>query len=400
MNRGVDLEQDKNNEVCRVEEVHKDREVRREEVVRGDGEHRRKLTREAVLWETHYGVKIYAHVLRKYYQDDVVIVLRGNHCLPAKNPFNGDKETLQVDIVNGVARHHDKEMESFLGDAFDFAALHYGLEGEALLEKLNEEMGLRIGCGFGDCVSAREVVMGADMRKEVKRGDMRVVVRNGYEEQVGSDSDAGQVSRGNDQKFPHFTHFPQGGQIEVIRGPVCSFFKKPVRNTIPNGSMSLVEVYQRIKGAIYMRQTNALRTISDEKEARAYKAERFDYVTFSGTFAKRENSALIQHSGLFAVDFDHVEDVEVLKKLLLGDAYFETDLLFISPSGKGLKWIVPIDVTKASHQQYAIGIGNYLFQAYGQKMDASGKDVARACFLPHDPNIYINPKYLIQPQSA
>ncbi|MCU7551957.1 hypothetical protein OCK74_22750 [Chitinophagaceae bacterium LB-8] len=315
------------------------------------------LNREAISGKTHYGVKIYAHVLRQYYKDEVVLVLRGRHCLPAKNPFNGDKQTLHVGIVDGEARHHDTEVADCKGDAYDFAQLHYQLEGAELLTKLNEELGLRIGRGFGNCDSAQQVG-----RNEVK-------------------------------KITQITQFTQEGKSGEIQVPEFSFFKKPVRNTVPSGGVSLVEVYEKIKGISYQKCTNALRMIQDEKEARAYKAKQFDYVTFSGTFVKRENSALVQHSGLFAVDFDHLEDVEGLKQRLLADPYFETELLFVSPSGHGLKWVIPIDITKATHQQYAVGISNYLLHTYGQKMDASGKDVARACFLPCDPHVYIHPKY-------
>ncbi len=69
-------------------------------------------------------------------------------------------------------------------------------------------------------------------------------------------------------------------------------------------------------------------------------------------------------------------------------------LLFTSPSGDGLKWIIPIDITTASHTDYFRAISNYVRQTYGIEADKSGKDISRACFLPHDSNAYLNPKYL------
>ena len=33
---------------------------------------------------------------------------------------------------------------------------------------------------------------------------------------------------------------------------------------------------------------------------------------------------------------------------------------------------------------------------YGIAIDKSGSDICRACFLPHDPECYINPIYFIR----
>ena len=134
--------------------------------------------------------------------------------------------------------------------------------------------------------------------------------------------------------------------------------------------------------------------MTDKKEARKYKADNFDYVTFSGTFLKREEEGLKNHSGLLTVDLDHLENISEVRARLLQDEYFESELLFVSPSGDGLKWIIPIDLSECTHQEYFIAVSNYIRATYGITVDESGKDVSRACFLPFDPQVYINPKYL------
>ncbi|MCG8532893.1 MAG: hypothetical protein MI749_19860, partial [Desulfovibrionales bacterium] len=136
-----------------------------------------------------------------------------------------------------------------------------------------------------------------------------------------------------------------------------------------------------------------LRCITDKKEARQYKAAHFDYVTFSGVFSKRSDAALLKHSGLLVIDFDHVEDVPELSNSLLQDEYFETEILFTSPSGDGFKWIISIDITEHSHKDWFVSIKNYIQQTYDLEVDSAGKDVSRACFLPHDTQIYLHPKY-------
>jgi hypothetical protein len=96
---------------------------------------------------------------------------------------------------------------------------------------------------------------------------------------------------------------------------------------------------------------------------------------------------------MLCVDFDHIK-VDKLRFQLLNDEYFDTLLLFRSPSGDGLKWIIPIDVTQATHRNYFLSVSNYLKATYNVEADKSGKDLSRACFLPHDPQAYINPIHL------
>ena len=173
-----------------------------------------------------------------------------------------------------------------------------------------------------------------------------------------------------------------------------SFFPKPIKNTRPSARFTLADAYAYITGPYAKEATEKLRLQPTTKDARDFKAANFDYCTFSGLFSKRSESALIAHSGLLCLDFDHLENLEEVRQQLLNDDYLETQLLFTSPSGNGLKWIVEIDLSQASHLDYFIGIQNYLMLEYNLHVDPSGKDICRACFLPHDPNCYINPKQL------
>lgn len=176
--------------------------------------------------------------------------------------------------------------------------------------------------------------------------------------------------------------------------PRFSFYRAPIANTQPHTEISVMDAFKVIKGGWYIKNTTELRTINDMDAARKFKATRFDYVTFSGAFTKRSDACLIQHSGLITLDFDHVNNLDALKETLLNDRYFETELLFISPSGDGLKWIVPIDLAECSHAEWFHAIAQYLKTTYRLDVDKSGKDISRACFLPHDPEVFIHSKYL------
>ncbi len=172
-----------------------------------------------------------------------------------------------------------------------------------------------------------------------------------------------------------------------------SFFRKPIKNTEPLRCIRIPDVYRYIVGPYAKKQTQELRNIADAKMARKYKAENFDFCTFSGIFRNRSHDALLLHSELLCIDFDHVKDLVSLKEKLLNDEYFNTEMIFQSPSGDGLKWIIEIHRKGWEHENFYRAVYNYLLANGYPEPDKSGKDVARSCFLPYDPNIYINPRY-------
>ena len=316
----------------------------------------------AILSKTHYGIGIYAHILSLYYPNQTVLSLSGRTCLPTKNPFNTDKPTLNIFIekenVLGnawdkeFARHLDSENAIPAGDAFDFAELHYKQSGDKLLKTINKEMNLQIGEKFN--------------------------------------------FHGNNKKNVSVTQPQQSKSLPFgeVGGALFSFFKAPVRNTIPHKSISLLDAYNYIVGEYAKQRTEKLREIKDPKQARQYKASTFDYCTFSGMFQTRNDKALISHSGLICIDFDHLQSVDLLRNQLLQDEYFDTQMLFVSPSGNGLKWIISIDTKQSTHSNYFAAVANYILQTYGVEVDKSGRDISRACFLPYDPQAYINPLLL------
>lgn len=297
------------------------------------------ISREAILDKTHYGLKIYAYVLRQYYPETTLLSVKGRDCGITRNPFNGGIETLRIHIDGVIATHRDAELKTFNGDVFDFAQYHFRItDEEELLLKINQELHLNL---------------------EVK----------------------------------------EQGELDWLNGPddtwygYCSFFKAPVRNVFPAETMRLHQVFALITSDKYKRITEDLRAISDVKEARKFKANRFDYVTFSGTFEKRNDNNLLEHSNLLTIDFDHLDNLQELKTALLNDEYFETEMLFTSPSGDGLKWIIRIDVSEVTHSEYFTAVANYIKHTYNIEVDQSGKDVSRACFLPYDPTAFLHKRH-------
>lgn len=169
-----------------------------------------------------------------------------------------------------------------------------------------------------------------------------------------------------------------------------SLFRAPISNTQPCKDITLHDVHEYITGETAKKNTDSLRAIADKKTARQFKARNFDYCTFSGTFTQRTDDGLIQHSGLLCFDFDDLKNTEETKQKLLSDEFFETQLLFVSPSGKGIKWVVEIDIEKAPHKDWFNAISNYLLHTYSLEADSQCVNLSRACFLSHDSNCYIN----------
>jgi len=112
-------------------------------------------------------------------------------------------------------------------------------------------------------------------------------------------------------------------------------------------------------------------------------------ILFAGEFSERNSNGLITHSGLMVVDYDKYPNNDVINEhfeLLKQNPHFV--LLFISPSGNGIKGVVKIPVaTKETHPKY--------FKEFQKKFDFDYFDIAnsnvdRVCFESYDPNIYVN----------
>lgn len=337
------------------------------------------INKQQILSKSNFGLLIYSHILQKYYPNQTVLSLSGRTCAPTQNPFNENKLTLNVFIEkdsvlgnaldNEFARHRDSENAIPAGDAFDFAELHYKQRGNELLQTLNKELHLHIG------------------EQRNFYGNNRNFVTVPEKPQLQSPTN----TPNSDFLSPNGESTRRGIEVGGVGATLFSFYKSPIKNTVPHKSATLLQIYNAITGDFYKERTDKLRSIADPKQARQFKANNFDYCTFSGTFSSRNDKNLMQHSGLMAVDFDHLSNLEEFRQALLADEYFDTQLLFVSPSGDGLKWIIPIDTSQIQHAEYFAAVANYILQTYCIEVDKSGSDISRACFLPYDPDAFIHP---------
>ena len=111
-------------------------------------------------------------------------------------------------------------------------------------------------------------------------------------------------------------------------------------------------------------------------------------ICFSGTFNKRADGALIEHSGLICLDFDgYTKQKELLqdKENLSKNKYVYS--VFISPSGNGLKVLVKIPADAENHTNYFNSLEKYFNSPY---FDKTSKNISRVCYESYDPLIHVN----------
>lgn len=170
-----------------------------------------------------------------------------------------------------------------------------------------------------------------------------------------------------------------------------SYFSAPITNTKPEKKISLTKVYQLITGGTLQEVTHEVRSLVNPKLIRDLKARNFPHITPSGIFYSRCDDGMKYHNEMICIDIDDLENEEQLlqtKEKLINDPNFYTLLLFRSPSGRGLKWFIPIDLSQCGHRKWFEAIRNYLYQTHHLVADEKCVNVSRSCFLCHDAEAY------------
>lgn len=167
---------------------------------------------------------------------------------------------------------------------------------------------------------------------------------------------------------------------------------------IPFKTMELSEVYNLITSSERLATlTSAVRNAAlegNDTACRLLKQQTLPYVTPCGIFTRRRSDCLEEYSGLFVVDIDHLDsedEAATLRQHLFDDAYLHPALVFISPTGRGVKAFVPCTAicNVADEIRWAMNYVHCMYDADNPSpekgVDTSGKDIVRACFLCHDP---------------
>jgi hypothetical protein len=164
--------------------------------------------------------------------------------------------------------------------------------------------------------------------------------------------------------------------------------------SLDGSEMSVVNaqnILEYIKNGKWKTQIETIRqTIDEGGQVKADELKRnLPAFTVSATFKERRKKENIDtYSGLIHLDYDKVDDVEILKDIIIKIPF--TYSAFISPSGKGLKVIVKTDAELESHTETFNALRDYYDEIASFVSDKSVKDVTRLCFVSYDPELYLN----------
>jgi hypothetical protein len=165
--------------------------------------------------------------------------------------------------------------------------------------------------------------------------------------------------------------------FQNIRDTDTPFFRDVhlILDRIKDGAGATKELVQRIRAEKRKPERNELK-------------KQLPAICFSGTFNKRSDSSIIQHSGLICLDFDgYTKQKDLLhdKEMISKNKY--TFSVFISPSGNGLKVLVKIPADVENHTNFFNSLEKYFNSPY---FDKTSKNISRVCYESYDPLIYVN----------
>jgi len=146
-------------------------------------------------------------------------------------------------------------------------------------------------------------------------------------------------------------------------------------------------VLDRIKDGASKDLVKRIRTEKGKAERNEFKKQ-LPAICFSGTFNKRLDASIIQHSGLICLDFDGYEKQKELlqdKETISKDKYVYA--VFTSPSGNGLKVLVKVPSDPDNHLNYFNSLEKHFSSPY---FDKTSKNISRVCYESYDPLIHVN----------
>lgn len=159
----------------------------------------------------------------------------------------------------------------------------------------------------------------------------------------------------------------------------------------------LYAVYQYIIDPAFLGGiTQQIRSCSDHAQRAKLKGS-LPYMTFAALMEYRRTEYIIRPTGTLILDIDHLksfEDAEALKNELFNDQNLKPRLVFVSPSGLGVKAVItrPLSAfatNEMGQRNNQNGVNAYFNQhyaaRYGTTADPQGSELVKCCSLCHDP---------------
>lgn len=152
---------------------------------------------------------------------------------------------------------------------------------------------------------------------------------------------------------------------------------------------SLSHVLETIQNGTYQARVEELRKLAREKGKSAYTEAKKRLPAFTASGEVDHQNRLITHSGLLQLDFDELDGTaETAREKVSRDPHVAA--AFISPSGNGLKVLVPIFA--GDHAEGFRAASTYFKDKLSMEADKQVKEPGRLCFVSDDPHLYRNPR--------
>ncbi len=144
-----------------------------------------------------------------------------------------------------------------------------------------------------------------------------------------------------------------------------------------------------IQSGKWAKQIAALRNSSGDEADKLKKT--LPAFLWAGKFTSRKNGGIEKFSGYLCADIDKVpKRIGELHDTARNDPHAAA--AFVSPSGNGIKIVfrVPVAADAKQHQQNFNAVRAHVGKIYNAKVDEAAKDIARLCFVSHDPAAFFN----------
>lgn len=174
----------------------------------------------------------------------------------------------------------------------------------------------------------------------------------------------------------------------MTRVSIFQNFNNPVQ------IITLQDLISNIKTGTYQEDVNTIRmAIGMGKPERADELKK-NLLAFtpSATYSGGRKKEFIQeYNQIIHLDFDHIDEDDLLQITTQTASIPYTLACFKSPSGNGLKVFIQVDSLVQHHDLAYKQVQEYYEKQLGINADPKCKDVTRLCFVSFDENAYYNP---------
>lgn len=159
---------------------------------------------------------------------------------------------------------------------------------------------------------------------------------------------------------------------------------------ITSTKSTTVNLWDWLNSPSYKEDIKCLQYVKDKDEKRLIKS-RLPCITPSGLFEKRNESALISHSGFICIDIDAADNPGVSDFNKLRDEVskiINVSYCSLSASGHGVFCLIPIRYPEKHKQHFKALQAD--FKYYNIIIDKACGDVTRLRLYSYDPHAYLN----------